>query len=115
MVYRPYNNNNELLLPSPPPFPVVADLIRYRGRDGAQEVSRLASYVPRIQLEVEARPITRNILRVNLTLQPDFTWVDRWHGSQQGFWVWVEDPDQGLIYHSEYWTLSKRAVCSLFG
>ncbi|CAL8100461.1 unnamed protein product [Calicophoron daubneyi] len=86
----------------------LAHLLHYRGRDGAKEVSRLASYLPRVQVTAETQPITRTILRVSLTLEPDFTWFDRWHGMQQNFWIWIEDPDQGCIYHSEYWTLTKR-------
>ncbi|KAF5398907.1 Activating signal cointegrator 1 complex subunit 3 isoform a [Paragonimus heterotremus] len=90
----------------------LTHLLRFRGRDGAREVSQLAALVPRIQLSAETQPITRTILRVRMTLEPDFTWSDRSHGTQQNFWIWIEDPDQGLIYHSEYWTLTKRTFKS---
>ncbi|CAH8646705.1 unnamed protein product [Dicrocoelium dendriticum] len=86
----------------------LTHLLHYRGRDGAKEVSQLALLLPRIQLDTVTQPITRTILRAQISLVPDFTWVDRWHGAQQNFWLWIEDPDQGLIYHSEYWTLTKR-------
>uniref|UniRef100_A0AA85J1R0 Activating signal cointegrator 1 complex subunit 3 n=1 Tax=Trichobilharzia regenti TaxID=157069 RepID=A0AA85J1R0_TRIRE len=86
----------------------LAFLFHYQGKEGAREISRLASYLPRIQLDVESQPITRTILRVKLTLQPDFTWSNHIHGLQQSYWVWIEDPDQGVIFHSEYWTLNKR-------
>ncbi|KAA3671081.1 activating signal cointegrator complex subunit 3 [Paragonimus westermani] len=91
----------------------LTHLLRFRGRDGAREVSQLAALVPRIQLTAETQPITRTILRVRMTLEPDFTWSDRSHGTQQNFWIWIEDPDQGLIYHSEYWTLTKRTQSSV--
>ncbi|KAF8569475.1 hypothetical protein P879_05251 [Paragonimus westermani] len=90
----------------------LTHLLRFRGRDGAREVSQLAALVPRVQLTAEIQPITRTILRVRMTLEPDFTWSDRSHGTQQNFWIWIEDPDQGLIYHSEYWTLTKRTFKS---
>ncbi|KAF6768647.1 hypothetical protein AHF37_04890 [Paragonimus kellicotti] len=93
-------------------FVMCAHLLHFRGRDGAREVSQLAALVPRIQLSAETQPITRTILRVRMTLEPDFTWSDRSHGTQQNFWIWIEDPDQGLIYHSEYWTLTKRTFKS---
>lgn len=70
----------------------------------------MASHIPQIQISAETQPITRTILRVRLQLTPDFTWSDRFHGLQQNFWVWIEDPDQRLILHSEYWTLTKRVV-----
>jgi activating signal cointegrator complex subunit 3 len=37
-----------------------------------------------------------------------FDWNQRWHGSGQGFWVWVEDSDNIRIYHQEYVLFSKR-------
>ncbi|TGZ63845.1 hypothetical protein CRM22_006690 [Opisthorchis felineus] len=86
----------------------LTHLLRYRGKEGAREVSTLAALVPRVQVSAETQPVTRTILRVRLTLQPDFTWSDRSHGVQQNFWIWIEDPAQGFIYHSEYWTLTKR-------
>lgn len=77
-------------------------------------MSRLASYLPLLQISVETRPITRNILRITVHLTPDFTWCDRYHGNASGgpllFWVWVEDPDEACIYHSEVFALSKKAV-----
>ncbi|CAH8606538.1 unnamed protein product [Schistosoma haematobium] len=86
----------------------LAYLFHYQGKDGAREIRRLAFYVPKVQLAVESQPITRTILRVKLTIEPDFTWSNPIHGLQQSYWVWIEDPDQGVIFHSEYWTLTKR-------
>ncbi|VEL21291.1 unnamed protein product [Protopolystoma xenopodis] len=80
--------------------------------DGANTVRRLACLLPIVQTEVEMQPITRTILRLRLTLRlsDEFIWLDRWHGSQLGFWVWVEDPDQSVILHYEHWLLSKKLV-----
>ncbi|CAH8557491.1 unnamed protein product [Schistosoma turkestanicum] len=86
----------------------LAYLFHYQGREGAREIQRLAFYLPKIQLSVESQPITRTILRVKLTIQPDFIWSNQIHGMQQPYWIWIEDPDQGVIFHSEYWTLTKR-------
>lgn len=91
-------------------FSNLAYLFHYQGKDGAREIRRLAFYVPKVQLAVESQPITRTILRVKLTIEPDFTWSNQIHGLQQSYWVWIEDPDQGVIFHSEYWTLTKRMV-----
>ncbi|TNN13844.1 Activating signal cointegrator 1 complex subunit 3, partial [Schistosoma japonicum] len=86
----------------------LAYLFHYQGKEGAKEIRRLAFSVPKIQVEVESQPITRTILRVKLTLEPDFVWSNQIHGIQHSYWVWIEDPDQGVIFHSEYWTLTKR-------
>ncbi|KAH8857458.1 Activating signal cointegrator 1 complex subunit 3 [Schistosoma japonicum] len=89
-------------------FVESAYLFHYQGKEGAKEIRRLAFSVPKIQVEVESQPITRTILRVKLTLEPDFVWSNQIHGIQHSYWVWIEDPDQGVIFHSEYWTLTKR-------
>ncbi|VDP20099.1 unnamed protein product [Schistosoma margrebowiei] len=86
----------------------LAYLFHYQGKEGAREIRRLAFYVPKVQLAVESQPITRTILRVKLTIEPEFIWSNQVHGLQQSYWVWIEDPDQGVIFHSEYWTLTKR-------
>uniref|UniRef100_A0A5K3FBK7 Helicase ATP-binding domain-containing protein n=1 Tax=Mesocestoides corti TaxID=53468 RepID=A0A5K3FBK7_MESCO len=87
-------------------------ILRYQGLRGAEFVSRLASYLPVISLDVETQPVTRNILRITVRLTPNFTWVDRHHGAASPllFWVWVEDPDESCIYHSEVFALSKKMV-----
>ena len=49
--------------------------------------------------------------RVRLSITPDFEWHDRVHGSgAEPFWIWVEDPDNNHIYHSEYFLLHKKHV-----
>lgn len=32
------------------------------------------------------------------------------HGSSEPFWIWVEDPENNHIYHSEYFILHKKQV-----
>ena len=44
------------------------------------EVSRLRSHLPKLILRVSVRPITHSILEVNLQVEPDFQWSDRWNG-----------------------------------
>ena len=59
----------------------------------------------------QIQPITRNVLRISLKIIPDFTWNDRMHGMvSEPWWIWVEDPDNNTIYHSEYFMLSRKAV-----
>ncbi|KAK7072359.1 activating signal cointegrator 1 complex subunit [Halocaridina rubra] len=37
-------------------------------------------------------------------------WNDRIHGTQEVYWIWVEDPDNNHMYHSEQFTLTKKQV-----
>ena len=51
---------------------------------------------------------SRSVLRVGVTLTPDFVWRDSQHGGAQRWLVWVEDPVNEHIYHTETFTLSKQ-------
>ncbi|XP_006824124.2 activating signal cointegrator 1 complex subunit 3-like [Saccoglossus kowalevskii] len=66
---------------------------------------------PALSLEASIQPITRTVLRVRLTVTPEFNWNDRVHGgTSEPWWVWVEDPENNHIYHSEYFLLHKKQV-----
>ncbi|XP_015759124.1 PREDICTED: activating signal cointegrator 1 complex subunit 3-like [Acropora digitifera] len=76
-------------------------------------VKRCVEQFPAISLASSIQPITRTVLRVRLTIKPDFQWEDRVHGStSEPWWIWVEDPDNNHIYHSEYFLLHKKQVKS---
>lgn len=69
--------------------------------------------IPAISLASSIQPITRTVLRVRLTIKPEFQWNDKVHGStSEPWWIWVEDPDNNHIYHSEYFLLHKKQVCT---
>ena len=66
---------------------------------------------PAISIGASIQPITRTVLRVRLTIKPEFEWNDRVHGgTSEPWWVWVEDPENNHIYHSEYFLLQKKQV-----
>ncbi|KAI3844843.1 hypothetical protein MKX03_004564 [Papaver bracteatum] len=64
--------------------------------------------LPHLNLAAHVQPITRTILRVELTITPDFMWDDRVHGFVEPFWVIVEDNDGEFILHHEYFMLKKQ-------
>lgn len=72
------------------------------------EVKNLVSMLPRLEVAASIQPITRGILRMTLKLQGAFEWNDRYHGSVEPWWIWVEDADNERIYHSEYFLLNKK-------
>lgn len=76
-----------------------------------QTVKTCVDQIPAISLGASIQPITRTVLRVRLTITPDFQWNDKVHGStSEPWWIWVEDPDNNHIYHSEYFLLHKKQV-----
>ncbi|CAH9084541.1 unnamed protein product [Cuscuta europaea] len=63
---------------------------------------------PKLNLAAHVQPITRSVLRVELTITPDFIWDDKVHGYVEPFWVLVEDCDGEYILHHEYFMLKKQ-------
>ncbi|XP_076593233.1 activating signal cointegrator 1 complex subunit 3 isoform X1 [Chaetodon auriga] len=74
-------------------------------------VKQCVHQIPSITMEANIQPITRTVLRVRLIITPDFRWNDQVHGSVgEPWWLWVEDPINDHIYHSEYFLLQKKQV-----
>ncbi|XP_073703976.1 activating signal cointegrator 1 complex subunit 3 [Garra rufa] len=77
------------------------------------KVKQCVHQIPAILMESSIQPITRTVLRVRLSITPDFRWNDQVHGSVgEPWWLWVEDPINDHIYHSEYFLLHKKQVVS---
>ncbi|XP_058504063.1 activating signal cointegrator 1 complex subunit 3 [Solea solea] len=74
-------------------------------------VKQCVHQIPSITMEASIQPITRTVLRIRLLVTPDFRWNDQVHGSVgEPWWLWVEDPINDHIYHSEYFLLQKKQV-----
>ncbi|NXC38612.1 ASCC3 protein, partial [Penelope pileata] len=75
------------------------------------KVKQCVHQIPSIAMEATIQPITRTVLRVRLNIIPDFTWNDQVHGTVgEPWWIWVEDPTNDHIYHSEYFIIQKKQV-----
>ncbi|EDO07662.1 sec63 domain containing protein [Babesia bovis T2Bo] len=66
---------------------------------------RLVHLVPRLELQVFVQPLTRDVLRVEVGISPDFQWDQRLHGSNERFWLFVEDGSGEKILHSQSFVL----------
>ena len=64
--------------------------------------------IPKLELKIHLRPITRSTMKVELTITPDFEWCPKSHGSSQGFWIFVEDVMRENILHYEYFLLKEK-------
>lgn len=72
------------------------------------QLYKFASYIPYLEFEVNCQPITRSILKVQLSIFPDFEWNDRWNGKTEPFWIMVDNDCE--ILHQEYFMLNKKDV-----
>ena len=74
-------------------------------------VKQAVNSFPTLSMAATIQPITRSVLRVRLTITPQFTWNDKAHGSScEPWWIWVEDAENDHIYHSEYFLMMKKQV-----
>lgn len=66
-------------------------------------VCDLVSKFPRLEVQAQVQPMTRSMLRVELTITPNFTWDDQLHGTGEGFWIIVEDCDgEEILFHDAF-------------
>ncbi|CAI6284200.1 unnamed protein product [Periconia digitata] len=66
-------------------------------------VCNLINKFPRLELEATPRPITRSMLRIELTVRPNFEWDDQLHGASEAFWILVEDCDgEQILFHDQF-------------
>eukprot|EP00039_Didymoeca_costata_P013519 m.206766 g.206766 ORF g.206766 m.206766 type:complete len:2137 (+) comp15799_c0_seq4:40-6450(+) len=73
-------------------------------------IKNCALQFPSIRLHVKVQPITRTVLRVTVLIEPDFTWNSKIHGMSEPWWIWVEDPENEHMYHSEMFQMRKEQV-----
>ena len=52
----------------------------------------------------------RTVLRVQLTIWPEFAWREQFHGNSLRWHIWVEDSEGQALYHSELWTLTRKMM-----
>jgi len=56
-------------------------------------VCALVAKFPRVEVQAQVQPMTRSMLRVELTITPNFEWDIDIHGTSESFWIMVEDCD----------------------
>ncbi|KAJ9115096.1 hypothetical protein QFC22_005424 [Naganishia vaughanmartiniae] len=68
-----------------------------------KRIHRLVHMFPKLELQALVQPITRSLIRIVLTIIPDFEWDERQHDNSQLFWIMVEDVDgEHILYHDAF-------------
>ena len=66
-------------------------------------VCGLVQKFPRLEVQAQVQPVTRSMLRVELTITPSFEWDDTLHGNAESFWILVEDCDgEDILFHDQF-------------
>ncbi|EKX54104.1 hypothetical protein GUITHDRAFT_160810 [Guillardia theta CCMP2712] len=86
----------------------IGELIRFPKM--GKTIHKLIHQFPKLDLSAHVQPITRNVMKVELIITPDFQWDDKVHGSAELFHVFVEDVDQETILHTELFILKGRYI-----
>lgn len=63
----------------------------------------LVNKFPRVEVQAQIQPLTRTMLRVELTITPSFEWDEEVHGQAESFWILVEDCDgEEILFHDTF-------------
>lgn len=87
---------------------------RYRKRKEAENVYKFLKILPKLRIEVSVKPVSKNNLRVDLAIQPDFNWDVKYHGYRERFWLLVEDVNQEKLLHYEMINVRKYRIRATF-
>ncbi|KAG9310011.1 putative RNA helicase [Chiua virens] len=71
-------------------------------------IHRLVHNFPKLQLQAQVQPITRSLLRIDLSIVPDFRWEEKIHGNAESFFILVEDVDGEIILFHDLFILRQR-------
>ena len=84
----------------------IGDMIRYPAL--AKSIHQAVHQCPKLDISPTILPLTRSLLQVELTITPDFEFVESVHAKSQPFWILVVDVDGETILHSELFTLKQK-------
>ncbi|KAI8610960.1 Sec63 Brl domain-containing protein, partial [Chytriomyces sp. MP71] len=73
-----------------------------------KQIHKLVHQFPKLELQAAVQPITRSMLRIELTVTPDFQYDDKVSGASEAFWVLVEDVDSEIILYHDSFVLKQR-------
>ncbi|KAH8581649.1 small nuclear ribonucleoprotein helicase [Cryptosporidium sp. chipmunk genotype I] len=79
----------------------------------AEKILEYIKYVPKIDFkEVFVSPVTLKIVRLNIKLNPNWKWNQRWHGMREKFHLWVTNPNDGAILYTHQVQVTQKSVSS---
>jgi hypothetical protein len=55
-----------------------------------QKIQRFVGFIPNPIISCRVLPVTKDVLRFQVEIVPEFEWNGKWHGGAVSFWFWVE-------------------------
>jgi len=74
----------------------LGEAARYISPIHQDQMYKFLSYLPNLECSVAYQPITRTILKVQLSISAVFSWNDRWNGNSEPFWIIVDNETEIL-------------------
>eukprot|EP00300_Choanocystis_sp_HF-7_P015400 c19039_g1_i4.p1 GENE.c19039_g1_i4~~c19039_g1_i4.p1 ORF type:complete len:914 (+),score=259.58 c19039_g1_i4:623-3364(+) len=75
-----------------------------------RKLHQMVAQFPKLEVSGHVQPITRSMLKLELTITPDFKMDEKIHGNTEAFWVFVEDVDSEVILHYETFLLKAKFI-----
>ncbi|KAK8164432.1 DEAD/DEAH box helicase domain-containing protein [Phyllosticta citrichinensis] len=77
-------------------------------------VCGLVEKFPRLEIQAHVQPMTRTMLRMELTITPNFVWDETLHGTAESFWIIVEDCDgEEILFHDQFMLRREYAMSEM--
>ncbi|KAH9247473.1 hypothetical protein BASA83_008637 [Batrachochytrium salamandrivorans] len=73
-----------------------------------KSIHKYVHQLPKLVLQAHVQPITRSMLKFELTITPDFQFDEKTHGGAESFWILVEDVDAEQILYHDVFVLKQR-------
>ncbi|KAG4303783.1 hypothetical protein PORY_002808 [Pneumocystis oryctolagi] len=77
-------------------------------------VHKLIQHFPKLELQAHVQPITRSILRVSLTIIPQFEWDHEIHNFSELFWIIAEDIIKKTESKNDWWVGKLNGIEGVF-
>lgn len=84
----------------------LTELLRCDYKTG-ERVYKLLKFLPKLKIEASIKPVSKKSVRVDLIIRQNFTWSEKYHGTSQRLWLFVEDVNQERLLHHEIIHLRK--------
>ena len=79
-----------------------------------RQVCAIVQKFPRLDVQAQVQPMTRSMLRVELTITPNFEWDEAIHGKSESFWILVEDCDgEDILFHDQFMLRKEYAAAEM--
>ncbi|KAI3653219.1 hypothetical protein MP228_002644 [Amoeboaphelidium protococcarum] len=84
----------------------LAKLVNHPGR--GEHLYKVIRYLPYFDFKVECYPLMHDVVRVVVDILPDFEWNDKYSGSMESFWLWIEDMESDELYVFDHVMINKE-------